>query len=73
MVLRPKESTMPKMKSRHSILRRFRVSGRGKILRRSSFNRHLKRKKSKARVRRLSVEKVVSGRIKKKLARLLKV
>ena len=41
-----------KQKTHKSALKRFRISGSGKVLRRSAFGRHLRRKKP-ARQRRL--------------------
>lgn len=44
---------MPKQKTRKSITRRFRVTKKGKVLRRQSFRRHLSVKKSRKHKRRL--------------------
>ena len=44
---------MPKQKTRKSITRRFRVTNKGKVLRRQGFRRHLNVKKSRSKKRRL--------------------
>jgi large subunit ribosomal protein L35 len=44
---------MPKQKTRKSIIRRFKVTKKGKVLRRQGFKRHLNVKKSSAKKRRL--------------------
>ena len=44
---------MGKMKTRKSLIKRFRITKNGKILRRQSFRRHLKAGKSKKRLRNL--------------------
>jgi len=45
---------MPKQKTRKSITKRFRVTKKGKVLRRQSFRRHLNVKKSRKKKRALS-------------------
>lgn len=45
---------MPKQKTRKSITHRFRVTKKGKVMRRRGFKRHLNVKKSSKRKRRLS-------------------
>jgi ribosomal protein L35 len=49
-----------KMKIKKSVSNRFEVTKTGKVLRMSSFNRHLRRKKSKKQLRRL--KKIISSR-----------
>ena len=44
---------MGKMKTRKSLIKRFRITKNGKILRRQAFRRHLKAGKSKKRLRNL--------------------
>ena len=51
---------MPKMKSRKAVLARFKVTGRGKLLRTSPGKRHILTKKSSKRKRRLSRRSLVS-------------
>ncbi len=58
---------MAKMKSRKSILKRFKVTGRGKIMRGRSFTSHLRVKKSSKHKRRLSKMVEVKGFYAKKL------
>jgi len=63
---------MGKQKTRKSVLKRFRLTKTGKVLRRGSFNRHLKVKKNKKRQRRqkqwLLVPKSFAKKIKKVIA-----
>ena len=44
---------MPKIKTRKSIIKRFKITKNGKILRRRNFRRHLKASKSAKRIRNL--------------------
>jgi large subunit ribosomal protein L35 len=64
---------MPKQKSRKSVLRRFRITKRGKVLRRQAFRRHLKANKSKKRLKNLKRVIELKGhfakRIKKSMGR----
>ena len=60
-----------KFKIRKSVANRFRITRTGKVLRRSSFGRHLKRKKSKKQLRRLKRIRVVEGALAKKIKKLL--
>lgn len=53
---------MPKLKSRKSAAKRFRVSGSGKIMRRQTFRGHLLEHKSASRKRRLAGDAVVNER-----------
>jgi len=50
---------MPKLKTRKSAAKRFKVTGTGKILRRSTFRAHLLEHKSPSRKRRLAGYNVV--------------
>ena len=63
---------MPKMKSHKGAKKRFKVTGSGKVMRRSKNLNHFLEKKSSRRKRRLSGETVVSPadapRIKKLLS-----
>ena len=62
---------MPKMKSHSGASKRFKVTGRGKLLREQANRRHLLEHKSSRRTRRLegteSVAKVDAPRIKRLL------
>ncbi|MEK7112259.1 MAG: bL35 family ribosomal protein [Patescibacteria group bacterium] len=64
---------MPKQKSRKSVLRRFRITKSGKVLRRQAFRRHLKASKSKKRLKNLKRTIELKGhfakRIKKSMGR----
>jgi len=60
-----------KLKIKKSIRNRFEVTPTGKVMRVSSFNRHLRRKKSKKQLRRLKGKKQVFGRLAIKLRKLL--
>jgi ribosomal protein L35 len=60
-----------KLKVRKSVRNRFEVTKNGKVLRQSSFNRHLRRKKSKKQLRRLKGKQPVLGRFAIKVKKLL--
>jgi ribosomal protein L35 len=66
---------MEKLSLRHrikkSVSNRFQVTKNGKVLRESSFDRHLRRKKSKKQLRRLKGKKLVTGRLATKIKKLL--
>lgn len=58
---------MTKMKTRKSIVKRFRITKKGKVLRRQAFAGHLNVKKSKKRKRRLKRIVEVKGKYAKKI------
>ncbi len=60
-----------KFKIRKSVSNRFEITKTGKVLRMSSFQRHLRRKKSKKQLRRLRGKKPVLGRFAIKVKKLL--
>ncbi len=60
-----------KFKVRQSIAGRFKVTKTGKVLRLSAFSRHLRRKKSRKQIRRLKKPKLVTGKLAKKIKKLL--
>ncbi|OGM28418.1 50S ribosomal protein L35 [Candidatus Woesebacteria bacterium RIFCSPLOWO2_01_FULL_39_61] len=64
---------MPKQKTKKSITRRFKVTKKGKLLRRQGFRRHLnvkKRSKTKRRLSKvISTKKVYAKKIKKVLGK----
>jgi large subunit ribosomal protein L35 len=64
---------MPKQKTRKSVVRRFRVTKTGKVMRRRSFARHLNEKKSSRRKRALrrtvETKKTYAKKIKKALGK----
>ncbi|MFA6518647.1 MAG: bL35 family ribosomal protein [Candidatus Shapirobacteria bacterium] len=60
-----------RLKIRKSVSNRFEVTKNGKVLRRSSFDRHLRSKKSKKQLRRLKGKKLVLGKFAKKVKQIL--
>lgn len=64
---------MPKMKTRKSLVKRFKITKSGKVLRTQGFKRHLNAKKSSKRKRRLSgmvlTDKVHARKIRKVMGR----
>jgi large subunit ribosomal protein L35 len=62
---------MAKQKTRKSALKRFKVSGTGKILHRSSFARHLRSSKSATQKRRQNQVKIVTGVRARRIRRML--
>jgi len=60
-----------KLKIRKSVRNRFEVTKNGVVLRMSSFNRHLRRKKSKKQLRRLKGKQPVIGKFAVKVKKLL--
>lgn len=64
---------MPKMKTKKSASKRFRVSGSGKLIRQRQFSgcHHILEKKSAKRKRKFKQKAVVSGGDHKRLSRLV--
>ena len=62
---------MAKQKSRRSLTRRVKVTKNGKIKHRTQNMRHLRRRKSKAQIRRMKAPKFLSGAVRKKVMRML--
>lgn len=60
-----------KQKSRKSLTKRVKVTAGGKVIHRTQNMRHLRRRKSKAQVRRMKTAKFFSGKIKQKITRML--
>lgn len=60
-----------KLRIRKSVANRFEVTKNGKVLRRSSFDRHLRRNKSKKQLRRLKGKVPVLGRFAIKVRQML--
>jgi len=60
-----------KLKTKKALSRRIRITKTGKVLRLSSFARHLKRKKSKKQLRRLKGSQEITGRLANKIKKLL--
>lgn len=60
-----------KAKSRKSVSRRFKITATGKVLHRSAFSRHLRSSKSASQLRRHKTFKGVSGKISRRVKRLM--
>lgn len=60
-----------KQKTRKGVTKRFKVTGSGKVLRRTQNMRHLRRKKSKKAIRAYRVPVEVTGKWAKKIKRML--
>ncbi len=65
------KQTSKKLKIKKSVSNRFEVTKNGKVLRMSSFDRHLRRNKSKKQLRRLKGKQPVLGRFALKVKKLL--
>ncbi len=59
-----------KQKVRKSVIRRFKITKKGKVLFRGSHVKHLRRKKRKGQVRAQKVPKQMKGAWKKKIKKL---
>lgn len=64
---------MPKMKTVKSVKDRFKVTGRGKIIRRKTGHRHLKSNKSNTSLRRGKIPILVTGTMEVKVKRMLQI
>ena len=64
---------MPKMKTHKAIQSRFKVSSKGKLIRRKKGRRHLLSKKTGNKKRHLKKPTIVVGSIAKKYAKLMGV
>lgn len=62
-----------KQKSRKGVVKRFKITGSGKVLRRNQNMRHLRRKKSKKAIRAYRLPTEVKGKWAKKIKRMLGV
>ena len=62
---------MPKQKTRKSVIKRFRVTKNGKVMRRRSFARYLNEKKSSSRKRALKKTVVTKKTYAKKIKKAL--
>lgn len=60
-----------KQKTRKIVMKRFKITGTGKVLRRSPYMRHLRRKKSKKLIRRYRQYQIVTGKIATKIKAML--
>jgi large subunit ribosomal protein L35 len=64
---------MPKKKIKNSVAKRFKVTKRGKVMFSHQYKGHLKINKSKSRLRRQKEPAVLTGKIAKKIKKLLGV
>lgn len=64
---------MAKMKIKKSVLDRFKITKKGKVLHARSFSSHLKSSKSKSQKRRLKKINLLEGKIKTKIKKILGV
>lgn len=62
---------MPKIRTRKTAAKRFRITKTGKIMRRSNLTGHFKMKKDGSRLRRLNLDKKVSKADKKRVRVML--
>jgi large subunit ribosomal protein L35 len=62
---------MAKQKSRKSAVKRFKITKTGKVLRRVSFGRHLRRNKSKKQLRSYKKTRIVKGKMARRVKRLM--
>ena len=64
---------MPKLKTKKTAAKRFKITGTGKIVRRKAYNNHMFFHKSGAQKRRLDQEAVLSKTETKRVRRLLAI
>lgn len=62
-----------KQKTRKSAVKRFKVTGTGKVLHRQQGFRHLRSKKNKKWLRRKKMEREVTGTFKMKIKKMLAI
>lgn len=62
---------MPKLKTKRSAVKRFKITGSGKIIRRKAYHSHILTKKSRTRKRRLRKPTLVFKGEEKSIKRLL--
>ena len=62
---------MSKIKTRKIVTKRFKITASGKILRRAQNMRHLRKNKSKRQIRDYRVPQEVTGKMAKKIRRML--
>lgn len=60
-----------KLKIRGSVAKRFKVTKTGKVMRRAAQNRHLKTNRTKRNARRKKVPHMITGKIAKKIKKIL--
>ena len=59
-----------KLKTKKSLIKRFRITKKGKVLFRGSHVRHLKRKKQKKQLRAQKIPQKLYGKLQKKIKKL---
>jgi len=59
-----------KLKTKKSLIKRFKITKKGKVLFRGSHVRHLKRKKRKKQLRAQKVPQKLTGKMRKKIKKL---
>ena len=62
---------MPKLKTRKTAAKRFKISGTGKLIRRKAFNNHMFLHKGGSQKRRLGNDAVVEGAFHKRMIIML--
>jgi large subunit ribosomal protein L35 len=62
---------MPKQKTKKIITKRFKITKKGKVMRRQAFRRHLKAAKSKKRLRNLKKVVELTGPMAKKIRKVM--
>jgi large subunit ribosomal protein L35 len=62
-----------KLKTRKIVVKRFKITATGKVMRRSQNMRHLRRRKSKRQIRAYKVPKEVTGKLAIKIKRMLAI
>lgn len=60
-----------KHKTRKTVVKRFKITGTGKVLRRTQGMRHLRRKKTKSQLRKYAIPVEVKGKWAKKIKQML--
>lgn len=60
-----------KQKTRKSLVKRFKVTKTGKVIYRTQGLRHLRRNKSKRRIRSGRIPRIITGRFAKKIKQML--
>lgn len=66
-----KKNKIVKLKVRHSVAKRFKMTSTGKIMRRCNQNRHLKANRTQSNSRRKRAPRLVKGKLAKKLIKML--
>ncbi len=65
---------MSKQKTKKAVLKRFKLTSTGKLMRKSAFGRHLRSSKSAKRIRRFNLPKEVTNkRIARRMKRLMAI